>query len=88
MVQAVVQLPKVPRKMFSSQYIKKLLEGGSEESVKSVYTELEAQVRTVDHHINLIDQLEEIELGMCSHLDRAVANVIDFLGCLIESTQH
>ena len=86
-VQAVVQLPKVPRKMFSSQYIKKLLEGGSEESVKSVYTELEAQVRTVDHHISLIDQLEEIELGMCSPLNQAVINIADSFCHSKQSTQ-
>lgn len=58
----VVQ-PRVKRKMFAVEYVRKIIESGSEAEAATLYSELEAQVRAVDHHVSLIDQLEDDSLG-------------------------
>lgn len=58
----VVQ-PRAKRKMFASTYVKKIAETGSESEISTLYSELEAQSRAIDHHMSLINQLDDDGLG-------------------------
>ena len=60
--QAAPQL-RAPRKMFSQAALKKVMEAGSEQELQAIFQELQAQDRTIEQHINLIDQMEDDTLG-------------------------